>query len=186
MKKPPIIVIDFETTGTFEEGKWPTPIEIGAVKIDQNKLEIIDTFESLIYTTGIIDKISDFIINYTGITKEMLLSHGEHLNPVLHKLNLFCEGKQSVIAAWPISYEIPLLQFLYAQEGFPEFPLSRRAIDIGTLFRFSKYYSEHMKAPSLDVAINACGVTCSARHRALPDAKAEAELLIQLMRENYE
>jgi len=182
--KDPIIVIDFETTGIFDQGKFPIPLEIGCVKLHPETYEVLGKYESLIQTPGIENNIPEFIVNYTGITADAVVKDGKPIDEVCERLIEFCNGNNSILSAWPISYEIPLLQYMFSLAGYKNMPLSRRAIDIGTLFRFSPYYKEHMKAPNLDIALKSIGLVPYGRHRAMPDAEQEALLLSKLL-EHY-
>ena len=176
-----IVVLDFETTGTLENRIMPRPIEIGAVKMDPYSLEIIDTFERLIYTET---KLDDFIVDFTGITNEMLVSEDAcPAQDVFDDFEEFCGENESVVAAWPISFEMTLLQHTYTHMLGKLFLLDRRGIDIGTLYQsycLKEGIWDKTKF-SLDSACRSFGVEVDHRHRALSDALAEHAVLKRLL-----
>ena len=177
------VVIDFETTGTFESQYFPTPIEIGAIKLN-SKLEIVGKFQSLIFIDT--NKVSDFIVNYTGIKKEELVK-APLMGDVFHNFKNFCVGNKNKILAWPISFEMPILQHCYCQLlGYKKFPLDRRGIDIGSIaYKWSYKNLKHSKLRELEEEGFSMRNFCDALeiepeepvHRALPDVETEVKIM---------
>ena len=183
-----IVVLDFETTGTFENRIMPRPIEIGALKVDPYTMEILGSFESLIYTQT---KLDDFIVDFTGITNEMLTGpDAQPLQDVFEDFEDFCEGDKAVLASWPISFEMSILQHTYTHMLGRLFPLDRRGIDIGTLYQsylIKSASSDERKRWdntkfSLDDACRHFGVDIEERHRALADTRGEYKILKRLLK----
>lgn len=179
-----LVIIDLETTGLFEEGKVPEIIEIGAVKITGG---LGDTSTLSYITKPFTEPTKDY---WCGITKEEAMD-GLDLKEALSQLRDFCGGKNALLAAWPISFEMPILQYWYANCGWKSFPLDRRAIDIGSLAR------QHLNKNSIDIVkhpdasddgyscinvANTLGSTIyTPKHRALPDALTETRVLLQCL-----
>ena len=107
------------------------------------------------------------------------------IKEALGKLERFCGGKSSLLAAWPTSFEIPLLQYWYGQSGYDSFPLDRRALDIGSAARmvFLRFGLSIIPVEGAEPVFNLANV-CNTlqiemqetKHRALPDALTEFDV----------
>ena len=94
------VLVDIETTGLSPQKD--DIIEIGAVKVKDNK--IVDEFQTLIKTDR---KLSNTIVNLTGITNEML-DKGEEISKVMEDFLEF--AGDNVLVAHNANFDI---NFLY-------------------------------------------------------------------------
>ena len=183
-----IYVIDLETTGTLERVKPTRITEIGIVKIDKNTLDIVGIYHSLVNPEESLD---DFIVKYTGLTDDLLKDQPK-FKEIANAIASFIDGKNGTIAAWPMSFEQPIIQWEYANAGL-NYPLDRRGIDIGTLAAFYMFENniELKKNPeskessySLDNVKYSLGIEQTGkRHSAVDDAITEANILIKVLNE---
>jgi DNA polymerase-3 subunit epsilon len=138
-----IYVIDLETTGTLERTQPTRITEIGVARIDINRMVVSGGYHTLVNPE---EPLTDFIVSYTGLTNEKL-KDAPKFKDIASSLVEFIGGKNNVIAAWPMSFEQPILQWEFANAGIP-YPLDRRGIDIGTI---AAYY---MKINGIDLKQN--------------------------------
>ncbi len=183
-----IYVIDLETTGTLERVEPTRITEIGIVHITPDLIVSDRTFHSLVNPE---EKLTDFIVKYTGLTDEKLANAPKFTDIADDISNFVGNG---IIAAWPMSFECPILQYEYAKAG-KKFTLDRRGIDIGTLATFfmetngiqlklSPKSETGKLAYSLNNVYYSLGLEMDGdRHTALADAKIEAEVLVKIFRE---
>lgn len=182
-----IFVIDLETTGTLERTQPTRITEIGIVKIDTN-LQIVGRYHSLVNPE---EPLTDFIKEYTDLTDEQL-QRAPKFKDIANSITDFIGGKNSTIAAWPMSFEQPILQWEYANAGL-NYPLDRRGIDIGTLVCFYMFENgielkqdpnERQPVPNFTNILYTLGMKPQGRrHTATTDAQAEAEVLIKVLNE---
>lgn len=103
------VVIDIETTGVKDDDEI---IELGAILIkDKN---IIDSYSSLINCNK---KISDEIVNLTGITQDNVLNDGIQLKDALINLLKFC-GNDHLIG-YNINFDMNFIQKSCKNNGLP-------------------------------------------------------------------
>lgn len=158
-------VIDTETTGLR-----PGPdrvIELAVVRIRGG--EVIDTFQSLINPCR---RISPFIINFTGITPEMLVgapTAKEIMPNFLQSTDgTILVGHNLSFDLKFLSYEAQLLGTPFPLHGFDTIPLARRFLP--GLRRFK-----------LDMVAAYLQIPASNRHRALGDAEITAKVFLRLL-----
>ncbi len=169
MSNPPVIVLDFETTGLSPQ-YGDRAIEIGAVVIDQKK--VVDRFQSLM-NPGF--RVSSFIESYTGISNKMvgaappceevmaqfaefigdhpLVAHNasfdkRFLDSELRVIGRSCEGNMAC-------------SMLTARRVYPDAPNHQ----LGTLVRYCRVSTD------------------GTFHRALADAEMTGQLWIAMMTE---
>jgi DNA polymerase III alpha subunit (gram-positive type) len=176
-----IFIIDFETTGTLERTKPTRIIQVGISKL--NEYGLIRFWESDVNPQESLD---EFIVNYTGLTDEKLSKEPKFSEEVESEITGILKGE--LIAAWPISFEMPILQWEYANAGL-KFPLDRRGIDIGTLARYYMAVNKIALKPidernvySLDNVLNSLGFPpVTKRHSALEDSYFEGLVLQKIL-----
>lgn len=113
------VIFDLETTGLCNENE--ELIEFGAIKI-RNGL-VYDTIDFFIKPTK---KLSNFIIQTTKITNEMLDKHGIEVKEALQKI-LNWIGDDTLIAHNAFSFDYRFLNKKLVQNGFS--PLKNNIID---------------------------------------------------------
>lgn len=128
--KRPLIVMDFETTGMNPD--IHDIIEMGALKVQQDTLQVLDTFEVKIPIQHF-DTIQPAALKCNGYT-EALWKDAIPLHDALDRFRLFSYG--GVFCAWNITFEY---RFLCA--GF------NRA-DMENIF-LERRYSHHIDIPSI-------------------------------------
>lgn len=183
-----ICIIDLETTGTLERTKPTRITQVGIVKLDKDTLEIKDQFESYVNPY---EPLTTFITNYTGIT-DQILKDAPAFPFVANCISRFFDSQNTIIAAWPLCFEQPILQWEYANAEL-KYPLDRRGIDIGTLARYymrtnkidlcSKSDSKDKTAYNLDNVSYTMNIKNDQRHSALADAINEAKVLQYILKD---
>lgn len=188
MENRDVCVIDCETTSvSLESTKMPRIIEIGVIKIDK-KFNKVRKYQTYINPE---EKLNDFVIGYTGINDEVLES-APKFSEVTKELEAFFGGKNCLIASWPLAFELPILQYEYANAK-KDFPLDKRGIDIGSMahYYFIKNGLElRQKERTRDVIFSIDNVARTldikiggTRHSALDDATLEADILIKILKD---
>ncbi len=180
-----VFVIDLETTGTLERIEPTRITEIGIVKIEGT--QTTDLYHSFVNPE---EPLSDFIKNYTGLNDEILASAPKFCE-VADEIANFIGNTDGLIAAWPLAFELPILQFEYAKAN-KKFPLDRRGIDIGTIAQFYlnanrinlKIPPKGKKVYSLDTVSHTLGLKIDGkRHSAVSDAELEANVLKYIIKQ---
>lgn len=158
-------VVDTETTGLR-----PGPdriIELAVVHVRGG--EVIDTFQSLVNPGR---HISPFIINFTGITPEMLSGApiAKEIMPdflqAIHGTILV--GHNLSFDLKFLSHEAQLLGTSFYLNGFDTIPLARRLLP-------------GLKHFKLDMVAAYLQIPASNRHRALGDAEITAKVFLRLL-----
>ena len=148
----------------------PDIIEIGAIKLGED-MSIVDTFSCFINPGK---NIGSYITNLTGITQKMV-DGAEDWPTVADKFMKFI-GQEHAIAAWPISFELPVLKKAYARLN--QDPINYRGIDIATI---AKMWIIKKRIDAKGMNVIAVADTLGTKiyspiHRALPDAMTEYEI----------
>jgi len=158
-------VVDTETTG-LRPGS-DRVIELAVVYIRGG--EVIDTFHSLV-NPGC--RISPFIINFTGITHEMLSeapTAQEIMPDFLQRIDdTILVGHNLSFDLNFLSHEAQLLGKTLPVDGFDTIPLARR-------------FLPGLKRFKLDMVAAYLQIPASNRHRALGDAEITAAVLLRLL-----
>ena len=158
-------VVDLETTGATPGFSKIT--EVGAVRIEGG--EIVGTFSELV-DPGV--PIPALITGITGITREMVTG-APAIDEVLPRFVAF--AADSVLVAHNARFDLAFLDYelgLLTREAFP-----RPALDT---LRLARRLMPHARC-SLGVLADRLGLPTNPEHRALPDARATAELLLVLL-----
>ena len=158
-------VVDTETTGLR-----PGPdrvIELAVVCVRGG--EVIDTFQSLVNPCC---RISPFIINFTGITPEMLSGAPAAKEIMPHFLQCIdgtlLVGHNLSFDLKFLSHEAQLLGRTFPLDGFDTIPLARR-------------FLPGLKRFKLDMVAAYLQIPASNRHRALGDAEITAAVFLHLL-----
>jgi len=158
------VVFDIETTGLNKD--TDSIIEIAAVKVREGV--IVDEFCELINPSV---NLSQKIISLTGITDDMLRGKPK-IDSVLNKFLDF--ARESVLAAHSVSFDAGFIatwaKRLYGKQ------LKNTLLDTVELSR--ALYPE-LKSHKLNLVAAHLGIELKSHHRALDDAKACAEILLE-------
>ena len=159
------VVLDTETTG-LRPGHHRV-IELAGIRIRAG--EVIDSFQSLL-NPGV--RLPPFIVQFTGITQEMIATAPKAHEVFPDFLN-FIEG--AILVGHNIgfdigflSYEARLLGYDFPLDGLDTIPLARRFLP--TLRRFK-----------LDSVASHLKITTANRHRAMGDARVTAAVFVKLL-----
>ena len=164
----PYIVVDVETTGSKAELNRIT--EVAGVKVIGG--EISDTFNSLVNPH---QYIPEFIQRMTGITNEMAAAAPEG-SEVFPEFRKFLSVPEAVFVAHNVNFDW----------GFVSSSLQRESIKIPDLPRLcSLKLARRVLATSIKKGVGNLAkffaVKVNGRHRALGDAAATAEILLELL-----
>src|SRR5579883_1693339 len=159
------VIVDTETTG-LRPGSHRV-IEVAGVRIRGG--EVVGSYQSLL-NPGV--RIPNFIVQFTGITQEMLLT-APRPHEALPDFLSFVEG--AIVVGHNVgfdigflSYEAQLLGQSFPIDGLDTIPLARRFLPALKRFKLDNV-AAHLKIPT------------SNRHRALGDAKVTAAVFIKLL-----
>ncbi|MEJ6951526.1 PolC-type DNA polymerase III [Natronospora cellulosivora (SeqCode)] len=161
-------VFDLETTG-FHAGSDKI-IEIGAVKIKNNT--VIDTFTSFV---KIDSPIPPKITEITGINNDMLKDAAE-LNDVIDQFLAFVD--ESILVAHNASFDYGFLKAAIKKLG-------KEAIKYSVLdtLNLSRAVYPQLKSHKLNKICDHLNIDLDNHHRALDDAKATGDILIEIFLE---
>ena len=184
-----IVVFDLEATSGKDVLGFQTNnyiIDIGAVYIKRDTLEIVDSFSSLVKPE---EYITEFIEKLTGITNAM--TDTERLFDEVAKdfeawvlKNSGGNLKKVMLCAWGNYFDIPLLRKLY-QKYKMEYPFPGQALDVKTLAIAWMALSGHRTDKgSVEHVSNLMGIKPEgAYHRAIVDAKCEGQIFQRVFRD---
>ena len=161
MKKKLFAIVDIETTGG--NAKVDRITEIGIVTHDGER--IIEQYETLVNPEI---AIPDFIIKLTGITNEMV-ANAPHFYQIAKKVVEQTEGK--VFVAHNVRFDYSFLKMEFERLGYN---FSRPKL---CTVRLSRKILPGLASYSLGNLIKKFNIQTVARHRALADAQATAELI---------
>lgn len=159
------VVLDTETTGLR-----PGPdrvIEVAGLRIRGG--EVLETFESLINPGR---RLPPFIVQFTGITQEML-SEAPGAEDVVPEFLRFIEGATLVghnlsFDSGFLSHEAKLLGQAFPFDGLDTLPMARR-------------FLPGLKRFKLDVVAQHLGISFAQRHRAMGDAEVTAAVFLRML-----
>jgi DNA polymerase-3 subunit epsilon len=159
------VVVDTETTG-LRPGSHRV-IEVAGVRIRGG--EVLSSYQSLL-NPGV--RIPNFIVQFTGITQEMLATAPKS-HEALPEFLSFVEG--AIVVGHNVGFDLSFLsseaQLLgqsFPIDGLDTIPLARRFLPGLRRFKLDNV-ATHLKIPT------------TARHRALGDAKVTAAIFIKLL-----
>lgn len=165
------VVFDVETTGL--SSVYDTIIEIAGVKLRNG--EIIDQFESFANPHR---KLSDKIIDITGITDDMLVNAPE-VDDVLKKFHHWVDD--SVLVAHNASFDIGFLN-----QGYEKINLPRISTPVVDTLELARFLLPQLGNHRLNTLCKHLNVELEQHHRAVYDAQATAYLywkMVELLKE---
>jgi DNA polymerase-3 subunit alpha (Gram-positive type) len=175
------IVFDLETTG-LKPCSWGRIIEIAAVKLNidnkNNTFEICDEFHSLVNPAM---KVPKKISKITGITTEMIKDK-ESIYEVLPRFVDFIE-EGSLLSGHNIkAFDIPFLDAAVDKFKFNR-PDYKSKIDqiVDTLY-LSREKLPNLENHKLKTIADYFSISIDNHHRAIDDARANAKVLIELLK----
>lgn len=155
------IVFDIETTGL--DPRYDEIIEIGAIKIENNK--IVDTFSTLIKPTH---EISPFISGLTGITNDMV-QNAPGIEDVLPKFMAFIKG--FTLMGHNVNFDINFIYDNLVKLGLA--PLENSFIDT---LRIAKRILSDLEHHRLKDLAQYYKIDDKGSHRALKDVEITLEV----------
>jgi len=158
-------VVDVETTGMYAE--FNRVMDIGVVKIKKGK--VIEEWETLINPQQVIPR---YITSFTKISKSHVRNKKEfsHFAPKVDVLL-----KESVFVAHNVYFDYWFLWFEMKRAGF-SFNLPKLCTVM-----LGRKLTPGLASANLDSLADSYGIRIENRHRALPDAKAAADLLVRFI-----
>lgn len=155
-------VIDVETTGFY--AGYDEIIEFSGLKVRNGV--IIDKFSTLIKPSTPID---DFIIEFTGITNEML-DDAPSIDEMIDKIIAFIGD--DIIVGHNVSFDV---NFIY--DSYNECKGEYLKNDFLDTLRLSRKLFKDLPNHQLSTIANAFNKTCFPSHRAMKDCLATNELI---------
>lgn len=180
IKDTEFLVIDFETI--TPKGRSPEPIEVGILRIKQNKIDDSASINWLIKPPEGLH-LTYFDKMQTGITEKDLM-HGIEAKRAMRIIDKSCLKKDYIFIAQNAKYEANILSH-YTDEfrGIAKTPI------IDTIL-LAKQILPKLPNYKLDTLANSLGLRIPRnRHRALADCFLTAEVflrLLELQKENQE
>jgi len=166
------LVIDFETI--TPKGRSPEPIEVGILRIKQNKIDNNASINWLIKPPEGLH-LTRFDTEQTGITEQDLM-HGIDAERAMRRIDKSCLKKDYVFIAQNAKYEANILSH-YTDEcrGIARTPI------IDTIL-LAKHVFPQLPNYKLDTLANTLGLQIPQnRHRALADCFLTAEVFLKLL-----
>ena len=167
--KESYIVVDLETTGLSAEKD--RILEIGAVKLEDRK--IIDSFQTFINCHR---KLSETVVNLTGITDEMCES-GREEEEALKAFLKFAEDK--ALIGHNLPFDFGFLKWSFARSGTA---FERKGIDT---LKISRVCLSELPSRKLEDLCSYYKIKQKKKHRALEDAESTAKLFCCLRDEFF-
>lgn len=170
LKGKTFVVFDLETTGLNSapsSGNMDKIIEIGAYKVTDGVIS--ESFTTFINPHK---KLSDEIINLTGITEEMV-ANAPTYEEVMPDFFKFCDG--SILVGHNIAgFDFKFVDYYCAKLGYM---LERKLIDTIPLSQELLFLSNY----KLNTVADKFGITFN-HHRAIDDAYVTAKIFIELIK----
>jgi DNA polymerase-3 subunit alpha (Gram-positive type) len=164
LNKTSFAVVDLETTGFSY--KTQKVIEIAAVKIKNG--EILDTFESLIYT----DYIPEYVTKYVHGIDTLMVKDAPPLHVVRPR---FCEFVDGCVL---VGHNIKRFDSNFLSN---DFKLNKNIYYVDTI-DISKALFQNERHHSLDAVTERLGIKRDVRHRALADVEATVKVFIKFLK----
>ena len=163
------VAVDIETTGF--SGIYDRIIEIGAVNLSTG-----ETFDKLIKLDDP-ERLTDKIIELTGITPKLLETEGEDYEEVMKAFVEF--AGDSVLIGHNVTFDAYFIENQYKIL----FNKTIRYSFVDTLNMSRSLLRDKMKLFGLDKVCKKCGVELETHHRAYCDAKASGGIFTALKKE---
>jgi inhibitor of KinA sporulation pathway (predicted exonuclease) len=176
-----IVVVDLEATcRTFgaNEVTESNILEIGAVRLDRRTLRVMDQFSELVQPRDY--PILPQIVEVTGIKPDMVESCDQFDAVGRRFIEWYGKRNRSILAAWSVYYDIPLLRKEFAafgldfNESFVGAALDIRAIAMAWLAN----NNQNTTGVTIEKTLVKMGIALDLQwHRAVDDAKGAAAIL---------
>ena len=173
IKDTEFLVIDFETI--TPKGRSPEPIEVGVLRIKQNKIDKKASVDLLIKPPDGLH-LTKMDTQQTGIREEDLNNKSNAIT-VMKMIDKSCAKKDYIFIAQNANYEANILSH-YTNEckGIAKTPI------IDTI-RLAKYVWPNLENYKLDTLANTLGIKIPKnRHRALPDCILTAQVFLGMLK----
>jgi DNA polymerase-3 subunit epsilon len=168
-----IVFVDLETTGA--NAAYHRITEVGIVRIEDGC--VVDEWSSLVNPEC---EIPAYIQSFTGITNEMVAAAPRFADIaalVLEKLRSASFRAAPVIAAHNARFD-----YAFLRAEFRRVELNFSAPVLCTVKLSRRLFPQHLRH-NLDAVMERNGLVCSARHRALGDARVIGDFWLKLRRE---
>jgi DNA polymerase-3 subunit epsilon len=169
-----LVFVDLETTGG--NAAYHRVTEVGVVRVERGVA--VEEWSTLVNPEC---PIPDYIASFTGITNEMVAAaprFADIAQFVLEKLGAASAGAPPpIFAAHNARFDYAFLRAEFRRAGIP---FSAKVLCTVKLSR--RLFPEHPRH-SLDAVMERHGLACSARHRALGDARVISDFWLKLARE---
>jgi len=169
-----LVFVDLETTGG--NAAYHRVTEVGIVRVERGV--VVEEWSTLVNPEC---PIPDYIESFTGITNQMVAAaprFADIAQLVVTKLGAASAGAPPpLFAAHNARFDYA---FLRAEFRRAEIPFSAKVLCTVKLSR--RLFPEHVRH-SLDAVMERHGLACSARHRALGDARVISDFWLKLTRE---
>ncbi|PRX27446.1 DNA polymerase III epsilon subunit family exonuclease [Orenia metallireducens] len=175
------VVFDLETTG-LKPCSWGRIIEIAAVKVkvdtENNSFEIYDEFHALINPAM---KIPKKISKITGITTEMV-EDKESIYEVLPQFVEFIEDGSYLSGHNIKGFDIPFLDAAVEKFKFNRPDYKNKVEQIVDTLYLSRKKLPSLENHKLKTIADYFSIPIENHHRAIDDARANAQVLIELLK----
>ena len=168
-----IVVLDTETTGI--DCKRDEIIELAAVTVTREG--ITDEIDDLIRLDGG-RRIPPMIVGLTGITDEMLHESGIARAEAAKRFAALLQWDRTLLVAYNAQFDLCFLYYFLAAHGLASSLRGVEMMDAMTVYKDRRPYPHKLKN-----AIETYGVPTQNTHRAVDDAKATYEVLLEMEKE---
>jgi DNA polymerase III subunit epsilon len=168
-----LVFVDLETTGG--NAAYHRITEIGIVRVERGVA--VEEWSTLVNPECLIPA---YIESFTGITNQMVAAaprFADIAHLVLEKLGTACPGSPPLFAAHNARFDYSFLRAEFRRAG-----VSFSAKVLCTVKLSRRLFPEHVRH-SLDAVMERHELSCTARHRALGDARVISDLWLKLTRE---
>lgn len=168
------IVIDTETTGL--DPRYDSIIEIGAIKVRNNK--VIESFNTLIKPnrTSKSGYISSFITELTGISNDMIEQNGISEFEAMQQFNDFI--KDDILVGHNINFDVNFLYDSFIDQL--EVPMINSFIDV---LRIARKQLKELKHHRLEDLMKHYNISSDNQHRAKEDCYITADIFNHLKKD---
>lgn len=179
-----IVVYDLETGG-LDSKKHPIT-EIALVAIDLESLEIVDEYSSLILPYYDSELYTKDALEFSGISMNLLQDEGKLVSSVVEEVIQFFEkhtidNSKPILAGHNIKKFDNAFLFKLMKEERKDFEKLINQEEMVDTLRWAWLKWPELATFSLGSCCNAVDLLLKEAHRALPDTKMNARLLIELL-----
>lgn len=168
-----IVVLDTETTGI--DCRKDEIIELAAVSLTPNGVE--REMDDLIRLRAG-RRLPPVIVELTGITEQMLQENGVEKLAAAQKFVSFLRQDKTLVVAYNAQFDLCFLYYFLSAHGMADALKGVEMLDAMTVYKDRRPYPHKLKN-----AIESYGVLTQNTHRAVDDAKATYELLLEMEKE---